>query len=563
LLAVTMLLPSVAGSAPVERGAYLPVRDASTTSVAADGATNTGGRWALIIGCNSYDPTEVGPLSVAVADAVRMRETLIQEAGYPPQNVILLTDQGLLTGLGQIPDRRPTYTTMRGQIARFVQAHKASDALLVFFAGHGFHSTKTGKDYLAPLDVQRADLDHTAIGVDELLDQLRESGAQQCVLIADACRNVVGRGIAGEDAGVGDASLTAANARGVWYLSSCAPGQTSHEDPALGGGVYTYYLADGLKGAADGFPAGKADGLVTVTEAQAYAAAKVEAWSRVNGANVQLPCRSERDVSGGEMVLSTPRPPSVQTAQAPAAPPQPPQVTTARTPTPTTTSEAPVIAAPTQAGGLHLPFNGSLLSTGGLAPVSADAVSFAQGPTGKAVVLADGCLVTYPSAGNITTAKGTLMFWIKPQWNGDDGQVHYVMGWGPGGGMAFGKDGGGFWRMLINRFDSGAREQGTGTWITQEWKANVWHHTAFTWDQTSCKVYVDGKLRESTPVRARLVEVDAPVFELGGCDNTGTLDAALCDLHILDRPLSPQEIAQAAEPAKAPPSATPATETIN
>jgi len=156
--------------------AYMPIRDINTTVVSPDGRTQTGGKWALIIGCNGYDPDEVGPLKVAVADAQRMRDSLVHDAGFAADKVILLTDEGLLTSAGLVPDKRPTYTVLRGQIAKFVQAHQASDVLAVFFAGHGFHSKATGKDYLAPLDVQRADLEGTAIGVDDLLKLLGRQG---------------------------------------------------------------------------------------------------------------------------------------------------------------------------------------------------------------------------------------------------------------------------------------------------------------------------------------------------------------------------------------------------
>jgi uncharacterized caspase-like protein len=505
----------------LSRGFYMPVRDMSTTLVASDGTTQKGDKWALLIGCNGYDPNEVGPLEVAVADAQRMRDTLIQNAGFAADKVILLTDEGLQTDTGLFPDKRPTYTTLRGQIAKFVRAHKASDVLTVFFAGHGFHSKKTGRDYLAPLDVQRADLDHTAIAVDELLDQLRESGARQCVLIADACRNVVGRAVPGEDTGVGDSSLSAAEARGIWYLSSCSAGQTSQEDATLGGGVFTYYFSEGLQGAADGFDAARKDGYVTVTEAQGYAAAKVEAWSRARGADIQLPCRSERDVSGGEMVLSTP---GIVVIVPPAGPVQTPPV--ARTAT-----------------GLTLPFKGNLLGDAGQSPLTASGVTFTDGPAGQAAVFEAGNDVTYTSANSISATAGTLMFWIRPQWRGDDGRDHYALCWGRDGGMVFGKDEGGNWRMIVNRY---SREQGAAVWLGQEWEASVWHHTAFTWDETALRVYVDGRLGQECALLEPLPRISAPAFQLGGYDGTGNLEAALCDLRIVCRALSAGEIAAVA-----------------
>jgi len=159
------------------------------TIIQADGTVQHGQKWALVIGCNGYDPREVGALKVAVADAKRIRDFLVSKAGFDPDQVLLLTDEGLVSGTTTRADRKPTYTTLRGQIAKFTQAHRDSDVLVLFFAGHGFYSQQTSKDYLAPLDVQRADLEHTGIPVEDVLGQLRNSGARQAVLIVDACRS--------------------------------------------------------------------------------------------------------------------------------------------------------------------------------------------------------------------------------------------------------------------------------------------------------------------------------------------------------------------------------------
>ncbi len=277
------------------------------TILGPEGPTVHGRKWALVIGCNGYNPQQVGQLKVAVQDAKRMRNCLVSVAGFPRENVILITDEGLESVAVKDSSVRPTYITLLGRIADFCAQHNESDVLVIYFAGHGFHSKSARKDYLAPLDVQRSALTLTAIAVDDVLDHLKGSGARQGVLIADACRNVVGRVAPGDEVGVGDQSLRAATARGVWYLSSCSPGQISIDDEKLedGGGIYTYWLTQGLGGQADGVGGlGSKDGFITVREAHAYAEQQVAAQARARG-QLQHPTRSDIDVTDGEMVLAT------------------------------------------------------------------------------------------------------------------------------------------------------------------------------------------------------------------------------------------------------------------
>jgi len=59
---------------------------------------------------------------------------------------------------------------------------------------------------------------------------------------------------------------------------------------------------------------------------------------------------------------------------------------------------------------------------------------------------------------------------------------HFVLKFGSGGGMLFGKDGANTWRSILNRFGSGGQpEVGTGINLSSEWRSNEWHHAAFTW----------------------------------------------------------------------------------
>ncbi len=272
-----------------------------------------GERWALVIGIDGYDDS-LGRLRFAASDAQKLYRCLVTSGGYDRGRTTLLTDQGL-TANGQLdPQVRPSYVVLRGRIRAFCEQHENTDTLLVYFAGHGFHSRTSGLDYLAPVDVQRGDLEGTAVSVQWLLELLKRSGARQSAVIVDACRNVVGRGLAAES-GPGRTALEAGRRLGVWYLASCGPGERTYEDTAHGGGLYTWAMADALAGAADS----NRDGVVTVTEAQRYVRARLEEQTRAYPP-VQRPVYSVLDTSGNEMVLSVPTAAAAPTPTPPAAP---------------------------------------------------------------------------------------------------------------------------------------------------------------------------------------------------------------------------------------------------
>src|SRR5437867_2045485 len=128
---------------------------------------------------------------------------------------------------------------------------------------------------------------------------------------------------------------------------------------------------------------------------------------------------------------------------------------------------------------LHL--NGSLAGAQGETPTSSSGVAFEAGIFSNGAYLPPGSQLYYAASGNITGPEGTVEFWFKPRWNGSDGAGHWIVRIGDAGGMRFGKDGGNFWRMILNLYGAGGQpELGAGFYVTSEWLANQWHHCAFT-----------------------------------------------------------------------------------
>ncbi|MCI0693191.1 T9SS type A sorting domain-containing protein [candidate division KSB1 bacterium] len=190
---------------------------------------------------------------------------------------------------------------------------------------------------------------------------------------------------------------------------------------------------------------------------------------------------------------------------------------------------------------LLLHCNGDLSGAQNEKPVQSHGVAFESGIFKKGAYFAPGNQVYFSSAGNINSTEGTLEFWIKPRWNGNDGQGYVVLRFGVGGGMYFAKDGANNWRSIFNRFGVGNPEVGVAFNISA-WQADQWHHAAFTWRSEALKLYVDGQLLNEFQVPVPLNVVNEPTFQLGADFSSYYLDAVIDELRISDIERSAQEI---------------------
>ena len=173
---------------------------------------------------------------------------------------------------------------------------------------------------------------------------------------------------------------------------------------------------------------------------------------------------------------------------------------------------------------LLLHCNDSLSGAQGETPTTATGVTFEAGIYSTGAYLPAGSRLEYTASGNVSGPEGTVEFWFKPRWHGNDGAGHWIVAAGGPGGMRFGKDGGNFWRMILNLYGAGGQpELGAGFYVTGEWLANQWHHCAFTWSTTSLAVYVDGRLRSQTVPSFPPPALTATSLQIGA---DGAVDAA-------------------------------------
>ncbi len=223
-------------------------------------------KFALLVGVNHYREEDFRDLPFASADAMGLAEVLREPAcgGFDTIHVLCDTEEGA--------DGEPSRSDILSQLTRMCNYADEGDTLLVFFACHG--CTDDDDPYLLCRDARSNVLRNTAISLGMIKDELRKSAASARVLLLDACH-------ADARAGRGDENLSRAvsglveQAEGFVALSACSRNEVSYEDGELGHGVFTYWLVEGLRGAADA----NHDGVVSVSELFAFVHDNVREWA--------------------------------------------------------------------------------------------------------------------------------------------------------------------------------------------------------------------------------------------------------------------------------------------
>ncbi len=256
------------------------------------GPTEAASRWAVVVGVDAYQDTEIRPLDGAVADAEGIANALRRYAQFPPEQVRLLTST---------TRDKPTRQQILDTFAELKVRVRPEDLLLFFFAGHGVEIE--GRRFLLTYEASYASvgsLESTAFPASQLMQKLQSIPARNRLVMVDACRS--------DPINPSRPQLNAATAalemeftlqrldeEGVKanFLSS-KRGQSAYEWLEQKRGFFSYFIEKGLSGDA------AVRGRVTVTSLAGYLNEFVPREVNAQRGEEQTPFM---DIQGGELVL--------------------------------------------------------------------------------------------------------------------------------------------------------------------------------------------------------------------------------------------------------------------
>jgi uncharacterized protein len=229
-------------------------------------------RWALVVGISKYKVTDIQRLRFARKDAEAFYNFLLSPigGGFRPDHVRLLRDE------------EATNEAVRGGVRDFLGRARKDDLVEMYFAGHGapdpLHPNAL---YLLTYDTVPDRLGGTAFDMGDIHSALQKTiNAERVIVYVDACHS-------GGISTVGQRAVPALSAMNrylqilaqsnpvVAMFSSTEENELSQEGEQWGGGhgAFTYYLLQGLQGAADR----DNDGVVTIREMADYVSQQVSA----------------------------------------------------------------------------------------------------------------------------------------------------------------------------------------------------------------------------------------------------------------------------------------------
>ncbi len=196
-----------------------------------------GNHWAISIGINQYQHFQ--PLNYAQDDARAVQSFLVDEAGVPSSQCLLMTDTSSpISGYSTYPNRTTIETWLSHLCQQYLQP---GDSLWCFFSGYGV--CYQGHDYLVPIEGDPQTIPTTGIAMVQLFQLLRSLTDTNLLVLLDMNRS---QGIVGGQM-TGRQTVDLARSLEIPTILSCHPDQFSRETADLHHGLFTAALLEGLR----------------------------------------------------------------------------------------------------------------------------------------------------------------------------------------------------------------------------------------------------------------------------------------------------------------------------
>lgn len=255
--------------------------------------------YALVIGVANYPKLPAnGQLEFSERDAELMYSILISPEG----------GQFRAEHVHRLIGPKATLENIRYELEEWLpKVAREDDRVVIYFAGHGF--VHQGRGYLAPVDIDPKNIAGTGYPMDSLGQTVGSKiKAKWKVLLTDSCHS--GSITPAQDVQTLNSKLQTLE-KSIFSLTASRDREQSFESKDWGGGhgIFTYYVAKGLEGAADE----NRNGIVNADELAEYVRREVRAAT----SGRQNPT-SDRGSFDADMLLAY-----IPTNAAPGTPPAP------------------------------------------------------------------------------------------------------------------------------------------------------------------------------------------------------------------------------------------------
>lgn len=184
---------------------------------------------------------------------------------------------------------------------------------------------------------------------------------------------------------------------------------------------------------------------------------------------------------------------------------------------------------------LDCSFEEALTCMNGEVPLRREGISFVEGKAGKGVLVDGEDVLAYPAVNNFDSNKGTIEFWVKPNWDTSSDKAHRF--------FYTRSDG---WSFFIGTEQSNYHmyfntKYGTIKYSIYGWKKDTWHHVVATWTKLETRLYIDGVYQAKDKYYLPSVEPDTIYI---GVEDTqrNQAEAVIDELKIYNYVLSTEQI---------------------
>lgn len=210
------------------------------------------GRYALLVGISNYT-ADLNPLPSAVKDVEALRQVLVspEMGGFSESDVTVLKDV----------EKGAIETAIYHLFAN----RKTDDLLIFYFSGHGVTDSRSDF-YLTGLTTRKDALPPTAVSSNYVHGEMNKSRSKRQVIILDCCHSgAFPKGMAAKGLDAVNV-LPKLGGEGRAILTASDSSQYAFEQEGFELSLYTHFLVEGLRGAADR----DGDGEVSVDELYDY-----------------------------------------------------------------------------------------------------------------------------------------------------------------------------------------------------------------------------------------------------------------------------------------------------